>query len=474
MDGATDPERTNGAIAAVDRLEQWLHTDRSTFGDIMSFRVSRRLVRRLATAVAAGAVAVTATVVTTHADAAARTFAGLAMTADGQGYLLMSDHGEFYAFGAAHAWPNPAGFSGSMTSVSITGNGQGALALSSAGQFYAYGTAHPWTNPKGFSGHMVSVSVTADGRGAIAMSSAGQFYAYGTAHAWPNPTGFSGSMVSVSVTADGQGAIAMSSAGQFYAYGTARPQPNPTGFGGSMVSASVTGDGRGVIAMSSTGQFYAYGTAHPQLNPAGFTGGMKAVAVTGDGQGTLAMSGIGQTYAYGTAKSLGNGDPGSQDTAAGLAQEILNNRNVDKSGRLVNEDLQAAANGRPGTGNARLSATLLGLLAQLGRSHTVTVTALESGGTGHSNGSLHYAGDAVDFGKLDGHLLTGRDDASMVIVNSWAPQLPHNSAFGQIYEVLKNGQHRSCGRNVAVLPAGVNQVPDTCNHLHVQVPRGTA
>lgn len=143
-----------------------------------------------------------------------------------------------------------------------------------------------------------------------------------------------------------------------------------------------------------------------------------------------------------------------------------------RSGQTVNEDLQAAANGRPGTANARLSTTLLGLVAQLSRSHTVTITALESGGTGHSGTSLHYTGDAVDFGRLDGHLLTGRDDASMVIINSWAPQLPRNSAFGQVYQIV-NGKHVSCGRNVAVLPAGLTQVADTCNHLHVQVPRGT-
>jgi hypothetical protein len=413
-----------------------------------------------------------------HADVnAPRAFAGMDLTADGNGYLLMSDRGEFYAFGNARAWPNPVGFRGTMTGVSITGDGQGALAVSSAGQFYAYGTARPWPNPTGFSGRVVGVSVTADGRGALALSSAGQFYAYGTARSWPNPTGFAGTMVSVSVTADGQGAIAMSSTGQFYAYGTARPQRNPTGFRGSMVNAAVTADGGGTVAMSSSGQFYAYGTARPQLNPTGFTGGMAVVAITSDGRGTLAMSEIGQAYAYGTARSLGNGDPGSTDGAAArYAREILNNRNIDKSGREVNADLQAAANGRSGTAGAPLSATLLRLIAQLGREHTVTITALKGGGTGHSPNSLHYAGDAVDFGRLDGHLLTGRDDYSMVIINLFKSQLPRGSGFGQAYQLVrKNGTatRKSCGPNAAVLPAGVVEFADTCHHLHVQVPRGT-
>ena len=40
-----------------------------------------------------------------------------------------------------------------------------------------------------------------------------------------------------------------------------------------------------------------------------------------------------------------------------------------------------------------LSATLLSLIAELGQHHTVVLTALESGGTGHHSGSYHYYGD---------------------------------------------------------------------------------
>ncbi|MEU8238414.1 CHAP domain-containing protein [Actinoplanes missouriensis] len=245
------------------------------------------------------------------AQAATRTFAGMDVTADGQGYLLISTAGEFYAFGNARPWPNPTRFSGQFTGLAMTADGQGAIAMTSAGQFYAYGTARPQPNPVGFSGQMVSVAITADGRGVLAMSSAGQFYAYGTARPQPNPVGFSGRMVSVSLTADGQGALAMSSAGQFYAYGTARPQPNPTGFTGSMTGATLTGDGRGVVAVSSAGQFYAYGSAPARNNPTGFSGGMAGVAITQDSRGMASMSGSGQMYAYGSVQHRGNGDPGS-------------------------------------------------------------------------------------------------------------------------------------------------------------------
>ena len=107
-----------------------------------------------------------------------------------------------------------------IVGVAITADGQGALAVSDTGQFYAYGTAHAWTNPTGFTNRITSVAMTADGQGAVAMSDRGQFYAYGTARPQTNPTGFTGSMVGVKLTADGQGLTAMSSSGQIYAYGT--------------------------------------------------------------------------------------------------------------------------------------------------------------------------------------------------------------------------------------------------------------
>jgi hypothetical protein len=204
------------------------------------------------------------------AQAATRAFASIDVTAAGQGYGLVSQAGEVYAYGAAVFRGNPTGFSGSVVDVSFTENGQGYVAISSAGQVYAYGSAVP--------------------RG--------------------NPTGFSGSIAGVSLTADGQGYAAISSTGQVYAYGTVVPRGNPTGFSGSIVDISVTADGRGYVAVSSTGQVYAYGTVAYRGNPTGFTNEIVSVSVTADGQGYAVESGYGQVYAYGTVRYWGNGDPG--------------------------------------------------------------------------------------------------------------------------------------------------------------------
>lgn len=88
----------------------------------------------------------------------------------------------FYAYGTAHAWPNVTGSSG-IVGVAVTADGQGALAVSNSGQFYAYGTAHPQPNPTGFTGSMTAAKLTADGQGLTAMSSTGQIYANGSS-AW--------------------------------------------------------------------------------------------------------------------------------------------------------------------------------------------------------------------------------------------------------------------------------------------------
>jgi peptidoglycan hydrolase-like protein with peptidoglycan-binding domain len=147
-------------------------------------------------------------------------------------------------------------------------------------------------------------------------------------------------------------------------------------------------------------------------------------------------------------------------SAQSLAREILANGRIAKSGRLVLTDLQDAAAGRPATAGRPLSATLLRLIVALGRSHSLSITALESGGTGHAPNSYHYTGDAVDIGSLDGQIVTGRNAPALTIIATLAPLMPAGSAFGQ----------STCGRTPA-LPSGITTFPDTCNHLHIQVPR---
>ncbi len=106
-----------------------------------------------------------------------------------------------------------------------------------------------------------------------------------------------------------------------------------------------------------------------------------------------------------------------------------------------------------------MDADILKLIAAVGQNHTVVISALQSGGTGHTAGSAHYSGKAVDFSSLDGKALSGRDSGSITIMKIAFDILPSGSGFGQ----------SNCG-STPTLPSGMTTFEDTCNHLHIQVP----
>jgi hypothetical protein len=166
-----------------------------------------------------------------------------------------------------------------------------------------------------------------------------------------------------------------------------------------------------------------------------------------------------------------NGPVAVSGNAKQLAQQILSNHNINLScySSSVPQDVQAAADGKPGTAGAMTSSAILQLIATVVKDHNVCVTAIQSNGQGHSAGSLHYSGDAVDFGNLDGTLLTGRDSGSVTIIKIAEGILPKGSGFGQLKDPVTGAL---CGPLIS-LPDGFTQFADTCNHLHVQVPKGT-
>lgn len=159
-----------------------------------------------------------------------------------------------------------------------------------------------------------------------------------------------------------------------------------------------------------------------------------------------------------------------------LAQGILNNPNIDLTtySSSVLQDVKDAAAGKPGTAGAMTSAALLQLIATLGQTHKVMITAIQSDGQGHCNNTPksacpddpHYTGDAVDFGSLDGVTISGRNPPSITVMRTAFTVLPKGSGFGQ----------DQCGSQYSTnseLPDGFTTFDDTCNHLHVQVPKGT-
>lgn len=157
-----------------------------------------------------------------------------------------------------------------------------------------------------------------------------------------------------------------------------------------------------------------------------------------------------------------------------LAKQIWDNPGIDKSGRVVAEDLEQTADGQPAVnyngGAYRLSSALLRPLIHFSYAHSMSISSITGNGTGHSSNSRHYYGDAFDLNRIDGHSLTGRDTWSMSAIDSMKYDLPSGSRFGQYHDPSTGAR---CAGGTASLPAGISQIDDTCDHLHVDVPLGT-
>jgi hypothetical protein len=181
---------------------------------------------------------------------------------------------------------------------------------------------------------------------------------------------------------------------------------------------------------------------------------------------TLDQLGQMQEVTKSDGSSTGLGPPSGN--AQQLAQQILANNNITYDcGSSAQQDIQLTAQGKPGTAGAPIDKAILQLIATIGQNHKVCVSALESYGQHHSTGSYHYTGDAVDFGSVDGVRITGRNAPALTIIKIAEGILPNGSAFGQWHDPDTGAL---CGPVIS-LPNSFDQFDDSCDHLHVQVPR---
>ena len=432
----------------------------------------------LAAAVSAAAFAlpgapVSASVASTYPSSAP--LAGIASTPTGKGYWQVASDGGIFAFGDAGFYGSTGGkpLNAPVAGIAATPDGKGYWEVASDGGIFAFGDAGFYGSMGGkpLNAPVAGIAATPDGKGYWEVASDGGIFAFGDA-------GFYGSMggkplnapvAGIAATPDGKGYWEVASDGGVFAFGDA---PFDGSMGGKVLNAPVAGitahHGGGYWETASDGGVFAFGAPFD-----GSMGGqilnapVVGIAATPDGGGYWETAYDGGVFAFGDAAYYGSAHYAGPakpplGSAASYASQILANSSIIKSGRLVQTDLQDAAAGRVGSSGAPLSATLLSLIAGLGQKHTVTLTALESGGTGHTAGSLHYSGDAVDIGALDGATVTGRNAPSITIIVQLERLLPPGSAFGQ----------SECGATPP-LPEGISTFQDTCNHLHIQVPRGT-
>jgi len=157
--------------------------------------------------------------------------------------------------------------------------------------------------------------------------------------------------------------------------------------------------------------------------------------------------------------TLGNGGLLTGGDSQQLARSILANPGIVPDGRLVAYDLTQTANGGLPSNLLPLHADTLAVLNYIGIYFQVHVSALESGGTGHADGSAHYQGMAFDISAINGVPTTGRDANALALLSQIMPVLPPGSRVGQSL----------CG-SLLLLTPNVSEFPDSCDHLHLQIP----
>jgi len=92
-------------------------------------------------------------------------------------------------------------------------------------------------------------------------------------------------------------------------------------------------------------------------------------------------------------------------SARELASQIIDNSSIDLNDttgatfcRYCIEDIKNTAAGKAAYDDVKLDINILKFLADLGEQTSVDVNSITGAGSGHSSGSNHYNGTAVDFG----------------------------------------------------------------------------
>jgi hypothetical protein len=224
-------------------------------------------------------------------------------------YWLYTAHGNVYS-GPGTAWyrsPAAGGYRGSsIAGMAATADGNGYWLVGAAGRVFAYGDAAVFPSPR--RPRPIKGIVAAPGGGYWLYSSHGNVYGSpGTAwYGSPTSNGYRGSsIVGMAATADGKGYWLVSATGRLFAFGDAASYPAPRH----------THPLAGIVAAPGGGYwlFTAYGNVYPSpgagwyRSPAGdgFRGhSIMGMARTSDGNGYWLIGAAGRVYAYGDALSV--------------------------------------------------------------------------------------------------------------------------------------------------------------------------
>jgi hypothetical protein len=148
--------------------------------------------------------------------------AGIAAMPDGTGYWIVTDNGVVHAFGHAKTYPGSLPAGADVTAIASSSDGKGYWLLQRDGAVKAFGDAHPYGSLVGTNPDTVAMAVTSDGEGYWLASADGNVYGFGDAVTFGSPAQPSSPIVAIAGAPDGNGYWLVSSKGTVYNFGSAR------------------------------------------------------------------------------------------------------------------------------------------------------------------------------------------------------------------------------------------------------------
>lgn len=188
---------------------------------------------------------------------------------------------------------------------------------------------------------------------------------------------------------------------------------------------------------------------------------------------------IGSPYGYKSVNAFANNGEkaapkAEPDTSTGnlptgdaqsLAKQIIDAGNITGNTAYIAQ-IKAIADGSVTCNvNPQILQMLVGVTVQ--DKHTIELTSLNRFCTGlltkSGKKSFHYAdggGHAIDIDKYDGAAVDGASAATLKYLKEASQYLPKNTGYGQVDD---------CHSGFSI-PSGSYNVPDQCNHQHIEVP----
>ena len=151
--------------------------------------------------------------------------------------------------------------------------------------------------------------------------------------------------------------------------------------------------------------------------------------------------------------------------AKDLAKQIIDSGKVTGDSRYMGQ-IEAVSKG---DNSCYINPTILKYIATMMKTYELNISSLNRYCTGvltagSGTSSYHYrekGGHAVDFNRINGTQATGGSSIDIKFLNDSVKVLPKGTGIGQI----------GCRpRGSLILPSGIVEFKDDCNHNHIQVP----